>query len=98
MRIALYLDEDSQDGDLVKAMRLHGIDVLTSSEAGMNGRKDQEQLEFASSRGRSLCSFNSKDFFRLHAEFLSQGKTHTGLILASQQELSIGEQLLAFLN
>ena|SRR5919201_4842856 len=92
MKIALYLDEDSQDSDLVQALRLREVDVLTSAEAGMNGRKDQEQLEFAAAQGRALYSFNSRDFFRLHGLFLSQGKPHAGLILAPQQQFSVGEQ------
>ena len=92
MVISLYLDEDSQDDDLIRALRLRKVDVLTSAEANMNRRKDHEQLEFASSRGRVLYSFNSKDFFKLHTEFLSQGQTHAGLMLAPQQKLSIGEQ------
>ena len=44
MKIALYLDEDSQDSDLVQALRLREVDVMTSAEAGMNGHEDQEQL------------------------------------------------------
>jgi len=98
MTLSLYFDEDSQDSDLVQALRLHGVDVLTSAEAGMNGRKDREQFEYASNSGRAIYSFNSRDFFQLHTEFLSQGKTHAGLILAPQQELSIGEQMRRLLK
>lgn len=98
MRLTLYLDEDSQDSDLVRALRLREIDVLTSAEAGMNGRQDREQIEFATGCGRALYSFNARDFFQLHAEFLSQGKKHAGLILAPQQELSIGEQMRRLLK
>lgn len=93
MIITLYLDEDSQDSDLVRALRLRDVDVMISAEAGMNGRKDEEQLLFASSCGRVLYSFNSKDFYQLHSRFLMQGRTHAGLILGPQQELSIGEQM-----
>ncbi len=35
VRIRLYLDEDSSDTDLVKALCLRGVDVLSASEAGM---------------------------------------------------------------
>ncbi|MGH9799433.1 MAG: DUF5615 family PIN-like protein [Blastocatellia bacterium] len=98
MIITLYLDEDSQDSDLVRALRLRGVDVLTSSDSGMNGRKDEEQLVFATSYGRSLYSFNSKDFYQLHTSFLAQSRTHAGLILGPQQELSIGEQMRRLLK
>ncbi|MDQ3013084.1 MAG: DUF5615 family PIN-like protein [Acidobacteriota bacterium] len=96
MVILLYLDEDSQDDGLVHALRLRKADVLTSYEAGMNKRKDWEQLEFATSCGHVLYSFNTKDFFKLHTEFLSRGQTHAGMILAPQQQFSIGEQTRRF--
>ena len=90
--IILYLDKDSQDSGLVHALRMHAVDVMTSLEAGMNGREDEEQLEFATARGRVIYSFNTSDFFHLHTLFLSQGGSHAGMILAPQQQLSIGEQ------
>jgi hypothetical protein len=92
MKIALYLDEDSQDSDLVQALRMHEVDVVTSLEAGMDGREDHEQLEFATAQGRVIYSFNTGDFFHLHTLFLSQGRSHGGMILAPQQQFSIGEQ------
>ncbi len=92
MKIALYFDEDSQDSDLVRALRLRGVDVLTAAEAGRNGLRDDEQLELATADGRVLYSYNSRDFFRLHGLFLKQGKTHAGIILAPQQQFSVGEQ------
>lgn len=92
MKIALYLDEDSQDSDLVLALRMHNVDVATSLEAGMNRRKDEEQLEFATAQGRVIYSFNTSDFYHLHTLFLSQGNSHAGMVLAPQQQFSIGEQ------
>ena len=50
MRIKLYLDEDSQRKILVQALRQHGIDILTSSEALQNSKSDAAQLAFAASR------------------------------------------------
>ena len=44
MTIALYVDEDSQDSSLIRALRSRGVDVIAASEAGMNGRLDDEQL------------------------------------------------------
>lgn len=44
MKIALYVDEDSQDSTLMRALRSRGVDVIAASEAGMNGRSDDEQL------------------------------------------------------
>jgi hypothetical protein len=45
MKIALYFDEDSQDYSLIRALRSRGVDVIAASEAGMNGRTDDEQLQ-----------------------------------------------------
>jgi hypothetical protein len=44
MKIALYVDEDSQDTSLMRALRSRGVDVIAAAEAGMNGRTDEEQL------------------------------------------------------
>lgn len=93
MMLALYLDEDSQDTRLIKALRARGVDVTSAVEAGRNGHDDEQQLDWATAQGRVLFSFNAQDFFRLHTLYLTQGKPHCGLILAAQQELSIGEQM-----
>ena len=92
MTIKIYLDEDAQDGDFVRALLFRNVDVLSSGEAGMNGRKDEEQLEFATRQGKILFSHNVKDFSALHAEYLRTGRDHTGIILAHQQQFGIGEQ------
>ena len=92
MRITLYLDEDSQDSDLVQALRLREVDVFTAKEAGMNGCEDEEQLDHAATQERVLYSFNVRDFYRLHTQYIVQGKPHAGIILAPQQQFSVGEQ------
>lgn len=92
MRLSLYLDEDSWDQDLARALRARGVDVVTTLNVGMEGRSDAEQLEWATAQARAVCSFNRGDFFRLHTEYLTQGRTHAGIILAQQQQYSIGEQ------
>ena len=48
MTITIYLDEDAQDGDFVRALVFRNVDVLSSGDAGMNGSNDREQLDFAS--------------------------------------------------
>jgi len=55
-------------------------------------------LEFARTNGRVLFSFNISDFQRLHTEYLSQGESHAGMILAPQQQFSIGEQIRRLLK
>lgn len=41
---------------------------------------DREHLEFATAQGWALVS-HDRDFWTLHAEWLSQGLYHTGIIL-----------------
>ena len=80
MKITLYLDEDSQDNDLLRALRSRAVDVIPATEAGMLERSDEDQLECAVQQGRVLYSFNARDFYRLHTLFLSEGKSHGGII------------------
>lgn len=80
------------DSDLVRALRARGIDVLTASEAGMIGRSDEGHLKWAADQGRVLYTFNIGDFYRIHREYLAQGQSHAGIILARQQRYSVGEQ------
>lgn len=92
MKIALYFDEDSQDTTLIRALRSRGVDVITAAEAGMNGRTDEEQLQWSTTHGRVLYSCNARDFYKLHTSLLKLGESHCGIILAPQQQYSIGEQ------
>jgi Domain of unknown function (DUF5615) len=96
--LLLYLDEDSIDRDLVTALRSRGVDVITATDSGMLGYSDADHLDYATSLGRVLYSFNKGDFYRLHIRYLTEGKSHAGIILASQQRYSIGEQLRQLLQ
>ena len=84
MKITLYFDEDAQDSDLIQALNLRGVGVIGAWAAGMRERNDEEHLLWAVAESRSLYSFNVRDYCRLHAEFLAQGKSHAGIILAKQ--------------
>jgi hypothetical protein len=44
-KIRLYLDEDTMDSDLLGALRLRNVDVLSAGEAQMLSRSDEEQLK-----------------------------------------------------
>lgn len=98
MTIRLYFDEDTMDADLVHALRIRGVDVTTALEQKMIRRDDIEHLELATSQRRALYSFNVGDYQHLHTEYLIQGKHHSGVILARQQQYSLGEQLRRLLK
>ncbi|MCX8090911.1 MAG: DUF5615 family PIN-like protein [Verrucomicrobiae bacterium] len=98
MTIRLYLDEDSSDTQLVKALRMRGLDVASAAECGMLGRTDVEQVEWCVAHGRVLYSANRRDFYRIHAQLMREGKNHPGIILGLQQHYSVGERMRRLLR
>jgi hypothetical protein len=96
--IQLYIDEDSMDRALVRALQARGVDVTTALVEGMIERLDIDHLEYAIQQGRVLFSFNIGDFYQLHTEYLAQGKHHTGIVLCPQQRYPVGEQMRRLLK
>jgi hypothetical protein len=97
-RIKIYIDADAMDSDLVAALRSRGVTVITSLDAGLAEKPDEEQLAFATARGCVLYTFNVSDFYRLHTQWIAEGREHAGIILAQQQRFSVGEQLRRILR
>ena len=64
----------------------------------IKGNEEPEQLDYATGQGRVLYTFNRGDFYRLHTQYLTESKSHRGIILAPQQRYSIGEQLRQILE
>ena len=98
MTIRLYIDEDAIDQALVQALRARNVAVITALDADMIEREDAEHLNYATEQGRVLCTFNVGDFYRLHSEYVAQGKPHAGIILMRQQYYSVGEQMRRILK
>jgi hypothetical protein len=98
MTIRLYLEEDSMSHALVRGLRARGVDVTTAFEEGMIERGDQEHLDYTTEIGRVLYSFNVADFYRLHVRYLSERRSHAGIIGARQRQYSVGEQLRRLLK
>jgi hypothetical protein len=94
----IYFDEDAMDTDLVAALRSRDVEVVTVLEVGLAGKSDEEQLAFATERGCVLYTFNLSDFYRLHAQWMSSGREHGGMILVTQKRFSVGEQLRRILH
>ena len=80
--IALFLDENV-DERLGSALRRYGFDVQTTQEAGRKGSTDEDQLAYAARQGRAILSHNIADFVKLHKEWMTQGKSHWGILLTS---------------
>lgn len=96
--IRLYVDEDSVSRAFVQGLRARSVDLTTVQDAGTVGQIDEHQLRWATSQQRVLYSFNVRDFYRLHSEFLARSEPHAGIVLAVQQRHSIGDQIRGFLH
>jgi hypothetical protein len=83
---------------LLRGLRSRGIEVATVLDEGMVGKSDRDQLEYAWQTKRVLYTFNVADFCRLHKEYLTEGKSHAGIIVVYRQRYSVGEQLRLLLR
>jgi uncharacterized protein with PIN domain len=66
MQIRLYLDEDAMDSDLVRALRLRGVDVTTALDTGLTNTADEEQLAYATKQRNRLGLERGPSLYRLH--------------------------------
>ena len=83
---------------LIRTLRARGIDATTTKEEKMIAKTDEEHLEYAAKTGRVLFSFNRIDFYQLHKHYVFQNKSHAGIILSTQQQYSVGEQMRRILR
>lgn len=83
--IRFHLDENC-DPRIAAGLRLHGIDVTTTQEAGLLQAPDEGQLAYAVANGRVIITQDT-DFLRIAAF----GKEHPGIVFYPAQARSIGE-------
>jgi predicted nuclease of predicted toxin-antitoxin system len=78
MMIKFYSNENLPM-DMVKELRQHGYDILTSQEAGQanQGISDEDVLTFATQNQRVVITLNREDFIALHRS----GISHLGIII-----------------
>ena len=67
----------------------HGIDCLTTRDAGNLGCSDEAQLAFATSQGRAILTFNHKDFLQLTKQWHETGRSHAGIILSKELAIPV---------
>ena len=91
--IRLYVDEDASEHAVIRGLRARRVDVLTTAEADLLGTSDAEQLRFAVEQTRTIYTFNTGDFARLHREWLEQGRDHHGIVVIPDQRCSVGEKI-----
>ena len=82
--IGFYMDENVPSA-VTHGLRLRGVEVVTTQDAGLIGASDEAQLNLAASQDRVLFSQDA-DFLGLH----QQGLAHAGLAYAPQW-MSIGD-------
>jgi hypothetical protein len=81
MPLSIYLD-DSLDADLlIVLLRNAGHTVISPRDVGTSRADDDVHLEFAAQNGYPLLTANINDFENLHADFQSQGRSHSGIFL-----------------
>lgn len=85
--IRLYLDEDVHK-QVALALRLRGYDVVSVHELENWNLSDEDQLIFATQSERAIFTFNRGDFAKLHQNWLSASKHHSGIITSKQLNLS----------
>jgi hypothetical protein len=88
MSLRFHLDE-SVDYAVGRGLALRGIDVSTSTEAGLRGTTDDEQLAYALQAGRVLVT-HDRDFLRIAAVTIA----HAGIAYCPQGYRSIGHIIL----
>ena len=89
--IRFHLDEHC-DPAIAAGLRLHGVEVTTTPEAGLLHARDEEHIAYAVASGRIIFT-QDQDFLRHHAS----GLEHRGVAFCFQQSRSIGQIIAALL-
>ena len=96
--IELYLDEDVHVL-IAELVRRYGFEVTTARDEGLLGHKDEEQLAYAISQGKTMLTHNRVDFEALAVDYFEAEKTHCGIIIAVRRSpYEIARRILRILN
>jgi len=80
----VYLDEDV-DVAIAYILRARGFGAVTARDAGRLSGTDPEQLAYAVEQQTTLLSHNRADYEALHRQYLEEGRSHWGIIIAVQR-------------
>jgi Domain of unknown function (DUF5615) len=89
--IRFYMDQHFP-GPASQGLKRHGVDILTTQEAGRCGASDLDQLVFATAEQRVVVTFDP-DFLASHRA----GPSYAGIAWCPEQKYSIGELIQALL-
>jgi predicted nuclease of predicted toxin-antitoxin system len=87
--LRFHLDENCPTA-IADGLRRRGIDVTTTSEAGLLTESDEEQIAYARTEGRLIFT-QDEDFLRMNAA----GVPHAGIAYFRQGARSLGEIIQA---
>ena len=85
MSVRFHLDEHI-DPAVAAGLRGRGIDVTTTSDAGLLSADDEEHLRFVLAEKRAIMT-HDEDFLVFH----SQGRPHYGIVFCHQEARAIGQ-------
>jgi predicted nuclease of predicted toxin-antitoxin system len=83
--IQFHLDENV-DPAIATGLKRHGIDVTTTTDAGLLRAPDEEQVAYGFQSGRVIFT-QDKDFLRIHAT----GTPHAGIAYCHRKSRTIGQ-------
>jgi predicted nuclease of predicted toxin-antitoxin system len=83
--IRFHLDEHV-DPAIAEGLRRHGIDVMTTPEAGLLHAPDEDHIALGIAHRRVVFT-QDQDFLRLHAA----GRPHEGIAFCHKQTRTIGQ-------
>jgi predicted nuclease of predicted toxin-antitoxin system len=87
-KLSFYFDENVQTA-LADALRTRGIDVVTTQGAENVGVEDIRQLAYAAEKGRTILSYNKRDFALIHYQWMRIGRPHAGIVLSDQLPIGV---------
>lgn len=89
--IRFHLDEHCASG-IAAGLRLHGVDVTITPEAGLIHAEDVEHIAYSVATGWVVCT-QDQDFLKHHAA----GIEHRGIAFCLQQSRSLGQIIAGLL-
>jgi hypothetical protein len=81
---------------ITAGLRLKGLELVTAQERKQCATDDQVLLEVATAENRLLLT-NDADFLRLHKEWMTLGKSHSGIVYWPQSR-PIGTVIRAIID
>ncbi len=86
---ALYIDHNPKRAVKI-GLRRREVDVLDAQEDGASAMDDEALFERVQSTGRVFFT-DDRDFLRISARWLRDGRQHLGIVFAGQTRMSEGD-------